>query len=98
MALRPTQKRCEIAFMPDAQTRWTVRKLSLVFYPFAMAAVAINLFLLGLMWQAVGLPAISPHLAVWCSVPLGIPATWLLGKWVRGLMDEADARPHLSNK
>ncbi|WP_369528763.1 hypothetical protein [Shimia thalassica] len=69
-----------------------------MFFPFAMAAVAINLFLLGLMWQAVGLPAISPHLAVWCSVPLGIPATWLLGKWVRGLMDEADAPPHLSDK
>jgi len=76
--------------MTEADGRWSIRKLALLFYPFAAGAVAINLFLLGLMWQAIGLPAISPVTAVIFSVPLGIPATWLVARWVRGLMDEAD--------
>lgn len=69
--------------------RWSVRKLALLFYPFTAAAVAINLFLLGLMWQAIGLPALSPVQSLIFAVPLGIPATFLVARWVRGLMDEA---------
>ena len=76
--------------MTESDERWSVRKLAVVFYPFSAAAVAINLFLLGLMWQAIGLPAIPPITAVILSIPLGIPATWLAGRWIRGLMDEAD--------
>lgn len=70
--------------------RWSVAKLAVLFYPFAAAAVAINLFLLGLMWQALGWPAIAPVTAILWSVPLGVPATWAAARWVRGLMDEAD--------
>ena len=76
--------------MTETDGRWSVRKLALLFYPFAAGAVAINLFLLGLMWQAIGLPAISPVTAVILSIPLGIPATWMVARWVRSLMDEAD--------
>ncbi len=76
--------------MTRAGGRWPVRKLALLLYPFAAAAVAINLFLLSLMGQAIGLPAISPSLALWLSLPLGIPAGWWAARWVRGLMDEAD--------
>ena len=76
--------------MTETGERWSVRKLAILFYPFSAAAVAINLFLLGLMWQAIGLPAISPVSAVIISIPLGIPATWLAARWIRGLMDEAD--------
>ena len=76
--------------MTESDERWSVRKLAILFYPFSAAAVAINLFLLGLMWQAIGLPAVSPVAAVVFSIPLGIPATWLAARWIRGLMDEAD--------
>ena len=69
---------------------WSVRKLAVVLYPFTAAAVAINLFMLGLMWQALGLPAISPVNALILAVPLGVPATILVARWVRRLMDEAD--------
>ena len=58
-------------------------------YPFAAAAVAINLFMLALMGQAVGLSALSPVTTLLLSVPLGIPATWAAGRWVRHLLDEA---------
>ena len=70
--------------------KWPVWKLALLFYPFVAATVAINLFLLGLIMHLVGLPEISPIAALIWSVPLGIPATWLTGRWVRHLMDEAD--------
>jgi ABC-type antimicrobial peptide transport system permease subunit len=70
--------------------KWPVWKLALLIYPFAMPAVAINLFMLSLMGQAVGLCALSPTMALICAVPLGIPAALAAGSWVRGLMDEAD--------
>lgn len=76
--------------MTDSDERWPVRRLAILLYPFAAAALAINLFLLGLMGQAIGLPALSPGLTLWLSVPLGVPASWLAARWVRGLMDEAD--------
>ncbi len=74
----------------SGQGKWSVRRLALLLYPFAMAAVAINLFMLGLMGQAIGLTALSPMQALVIAVPLGIPATFAAGRWVRGLMDEAD--------
>jgi len=70
--------------------RWPVWKLALLLYPFAAAAVAINLFMLGLAGTYFGLPALSPWWALGLSVPLGIPAGWAAGRWVRRLMDEAD--------
>ncbi|WP_068116826.1 hypothetical protein [Tropicimonas marinistellae] len=76
--------------MTDANGRWSIRKLALLLYPFTAAAVAINLFMLSLMGQAIGLPAISPVQAIVASIPLGVPACWWAGKWVRGMMDEAD--------
>ncbi len=64
----------------------------MLLYPFAMGAVAINLFLLSLMWQAVGLPALAPVLALKLALPLGLPAAWAAGRWVRGLIDAAEGR------
>ena len=74
------------------EERWSVRKLSVLLYPFVAAAVAINLFMLGLMSQAIGIAAIAPVTAIWLSIPLGLPATWATARWVRRLMDEADGR------
>jgi hypothetical protein len=69
--------------------RWPVWKLGVLLYVFAAGAVAINLFMLGLLSQAVGLHAMSPLLAVTLSVPLGVPAACAAGFWVRSLLDEA---------
>ncbi len=81
--------------MPDNQNTplpdpgWPIWKLALVFYPFAAAAVAINLFMLGLIFDMLGYGSLSPMAALAWSIPLGVPATWAAGRWVRGLMDEA---------
>jgi len=67
-------------------------RLYLLLYPFTALAVAINLFMLGLMWQAIGWPPIPPVTALVLCVPLGLPANWWVTKWVRGLIDEAEGR------
>ncbi len=69
--------------------RWPVWKLALMLYVFAVGAVAINLFMLGLLGQALGLPALSPETTVLASIPLGVPAAWAAGCWARRLMDQA---------
>lgn len=70
--------------------KWSVGRLALLLYPFAAATVAINLFMLALVGRAVGLPNLSPQLAVALSVILGIPAAWASGRWIRRLLDEAE--------
>ena len=75
--------------------RWPVWKLGLLLYVFAAGAVAINLFMLGLMIQPLGLAALSPVMALALSGILGIPAAWLAGRWVHSLLDEAsEDKPH----
>lgn len=59
-------------------------------WPFATAAVAINLFLLGLIGVAMELSAIAPVTALWLSLPLGLPATWAAARWVTSLIAEAE--------
>lgn len=71
--------------------RWPVWKLALLLYPFAAAAVAINLFMLALMARALDWPNLSPELSVLLSIGLGVPAAWACGRWVRRLLDEAAA-------
>lgn len=70
---------------------WPIWKLASMLYVFAAAAVAINLFMLGLMGQALGWPALAPYQAIALAVPLGVPASWLAGRWVRRLLDEAES-------
>ncbi|MBO9465351.1 hypothetical protein J7443_08940 [Tropicibacter sp. R15_0] len=72
--------------------RKTTFKLKLILYPFVAAAVAINLFLLFLMFQAVGIPAMPPLTALILAIPLGVPANYLMAHWVQGLIDEAEGR------
>lgn len=70
--------------------KWPIWMLALVLYPFVAAAVAINLFMLALMGQVAGLPSLTPDLALLIAFPVGIPTAIAAGRWLRGLMDEAD--------
>lgn len=73
-----------------ATDRHSLWKLGLILWPFATSAVAINLFMLGLLGQAVGLAALSPVAALGLSLPLGLPATWAAARWVRSLLQQAE--------
>ena len=75
---------------PATDGRWPVWKLAILLYPATMLTVAINLFLAGLILHSAGFGAIGTVPAIVWSIPLGIPAAWLAGRWVRGLMDEAE--------
>lgn len=78
--------------MPSPPEPIAFAKLYAILWVFTAGAVAINLFMLGLMAQAVGLPALSPVQALIWAVPLSFPVNWLVTRWVRRLMDEADGR------
>lgn len=75
---------------PATEGKWPVWKLATLLYPATALAVAINLFLAGLIGHSAGFGVIAPVTAIVWSIPLGIPASWLAGRWLRGLMDEAD--------
>ncbi len=68
------------------------RKLYGLLYVFTAGAVAINLFMLGLMSQAIGFTALSPIQSLLLAIPLGVPANWAVTKWVIGLINEAEGR------
>lgn len=76
--------------VPATESLW---RLGLILWPFATAAVAVNLFLVGLLGLAVGLAAIPPRIALVASLPLGVPAAWVAARWVRGLIRRAEAGP-----
>lgn len=77
--------------MGEPRRRWPVRRLALLLYPFVAMAAAVNLFFLGLMGRAVGGPDVSPAAAVWLGIAAGVPCALLAARWLRRLMDEADA-------
>ncbi|MEW2918323.1 hypothetical protein AB1A64_14730 [Ruegeria sp. ANG10] len=76
--------------VPATEGKWPVWKLAILLYPATALTVAINLFLAGLVANGMGLGVIEPVSAILWSIPLGLPASWLAGRWLRGLMDEAD--------
>lgn len=73
-----------------ATRRHSLWKLGILVWPFVTSAVAINLYMLGLLWQAVGLPALSPLTALLFALPLALPFTWAAARWLRGLLAEAE--------
>ncbi|WP_281972624.1 hypothetical protein [Ruegeria faecimaris] len=75
---------------PATEGKWPVWKLAILLYPASALTVAINLFLAGLIANRAGFGVIEPVTAILWSIPLGVPACWFAGRWVRSLMDEAD--------
>lgn len=61
-------------------------------YPFTALAVAINLFMLGLLGQSVGLSSIPPVPSLLAALPLGLVVNGWVTRWVRGMIDEAEGR------
>jgi hypothetical protein len=69
---------------------WLPWKLGLLLYPFVTAAVAINVFMLGLMFPEIGIAALTPETTLLLSLPLGVPFTWAAALWVRRLIAAAE--------
>ena len=65
--------------------------LGAVLWPFVAGAVAINVFLAGLIVQSAGGTAVSPVASLVWALPLSVPASWAAARWVRALIREAEA-------
>jgi len=74
---------------PLTESLW---KLGAILWPFVAGAVAINVFLFGLILRSAGWPSIAPVAAVLWALPLSLPATWAAARWVRSLIREAEGR------
>ncbi len=73
---------------PATESLW---KLGAILWPFVAAAVAINLFLLGLIFHSAGwFDALAPISALIGALPLSFPATWAAARWARNLIREAE--------
>jgi hypothetical protein len=74
---------------PLTENLW---KLGAILWPFVAGAVAINVFLFGLILRSAGWPAIAPVSAVIWALPLSLPVTWAAARWARSLIREAEGR------
>lgn len=67
-------------------------QLALVLYPFVAMAVAINLFMLGLLGTWLGWGNIEPFTALIAALFLALPANYLATRWVQRLLARAETR------
>ena len=74
----------------QSHASWPLWKFGLLLYPFATSAVAINLFMLGLMAPVIGIATLTPETTLLLSIPLGLPFTWAAALWVRRLIAAAE--------
>ncbi|WP_289042366.1 hypothetical protein [uncultured Aliiroseovarius sp.] len=74
----------------DNAGRWPVWAVALVLYPLAAGAAAVNLFFLFLILHAVGFDVLTPVQAIVGGIILGVPFTWVAGKWIHGLIQQAE--------
>ena len=75
---------------PATESLW---RLGAILWPFVAGAVAINLFLLGLILHAAGWMApLTPVQSLIGALPLSLPAAWAAARWARSLIREAEER------
>jgi len=72
-----------------SQKRWPVWKITLFLYPLGFGAAAINIFFIGLLIQAIALPAFSPLLSIGLGAVAGVPFTWAFARQIHKLIDQA---------
>ena len=68
----------------------SLTRLTLILYPFGAGAMAVNLFFASLIWSWIDWPVLTPVQSVLGGTVLGVPATWVFARHIRGLMAKAD--------
>ncbi len=69
---------------------WSLLKLALALYPFMVGAMAINLFMLSLLWAWVGFPVLNPVRATTGGCIIAIPVSYVFARRVRDLIAQAN--------
>lgn len=67
-----------------------VNNLAIPIYPFMVGAMAINLFMLSLIWVLAGLPVMVPYQAFVGGALIAIPVSYAFARLVRKLIAQAD--------
>jgi hypothetical protein len=68
-------------------------RLSLILYPFAFGAMAVNLFFASLIVSWIGMPVLTPWQSVVGGAILGAPVSWVFAGHILRLMATADEGP-----
>lgn len=69
---------------------WSLRRLWLASYPFMTGAMAINLYMLSLIWVRLGLPILTPSQALAAGAVIAIPVAYAVAHRIRKLIDQSD--------
>lgn len=64
--------------------------LALLLSPFIYGAVAINVFMLGLVLAAAEWSSLSPSESLILALPLSVPCLWVATRWVQHLLRLAE--------
>jgi divalent metal cation (Fe/Co/Zn/Cd) transporter len=72
------------------QSGWSTRTIAIVLYPFGAGAMATNAFFASLIGSWVGLPVFSATQSIVIGAIIGLPATWLIARQIRNLMDKSE--------
>lgn len=74
----------------EIEGRWSVWKITLLLYPLAWGAVAVNIFFIGLMIQAIGMTPFTPIACIVVGAFFGVPFSYAFSRHIRKLMDQAN--------
>jgi hypothetical protein len=55
--------------------------------------MGLNVLFASLLLGWLGAPVITPWMAFWVSLPLGLPAAWIYARHLSRLMAEVDGAP-----
>ncbi|MFT4959549.1 MAG: hypothetical protein ACI92Z_000625 [Paracoccaceae bacterium] len=70
-------------------TDWSVRRITLVLYPFGAGVMALNVFFASLIGSWIGWPVLAPIPSLAIGAVLGLPTTLWFARYIKGLMRQA---------
>lgn len=71
-------------------TGWSLRRLTLVLFPFGWGAMAVNVFFASLVGSWIGLPVLGTGASLGIGALIALPATWAFARHIRHLINEAE--------
>ena len=68
----------------------SLRRLTLVLFPFGWGAMAVNVFFASLIGSWMGLPVLGTGASLGIGAVIALPATWAFARHIRNLIDRAE--------
>ena len=71
------------------RTGWSTARITAFLYLPGAGAMAVNAWFASLLLSWVGVPLITPTIAIIIGMVIAIPLTWMFAGHIRNLMDKA---------